>query len=387
MYFLYWPIFLKLMLRMFTPRYFRPKFVLFVGFIIIPAILLFRVVVMFFQALDYVFFPGFLRQEVKQPLFILSNPRSGSTFLHRMLENDEQYTYLSLWQSLFNSITLYKLVEFISRVDKKIASPIAHCVDSIDRHFFKGWDGLHKAGLRYSEEDEFLFVSSFLAPGLILFFPYLHEVSDIFTLDNLPDKARTRVIKNFRLAVQRHVYATGGATFLAKNAVAGGRLGIYQEAFPDMRIIHIRSDILRSVASSLSVFSKPWSFHSPACYQRKYESMSVIEMVRTNHQGIINHRHKFLPENSIDIEYDQLVTAPEKTVTSIYQHFGMSLNDLYKSRLLQDCIAARSYKSTHEYAVEDYGFTNEEIILHFREQAKKIKLKPLKRVLSMQSCV
>ena len=368
MYFLYWPIFLKLMLRMFTPRYFRPKFVFFVGFIIIPTILLLRLIVVFFQALDCVLFPGFWRQEVKQPLFILSNPRSGSTFLHRMLENDEQYTYLTLWQTLFNSITLYKLVEFITRVDKNIANPIARLVDKIDKHSFKGWDGLHKSGLRYSEEDEYLFVSWFLAPGLILFFPYLHEVDEIFSLDNLPDKARKKVINNFRLAVQRHVYATGGDTFLAKNAVAGGRLGIYQEAFPDMRVIYIHSDLLRSVASSLSVFSKPWSFHSPASYKRKYESMSVIEMVRANHQGLINHRHKFMPENSIDIEYDNLVIDPEKTVNSIYRHFGMPLNDVFKARLTKDCTAARSYKSTHEYTIEDYGFTNEEIILYFGDQ-------------------
>ncbi|MCK5354333.1 MAG: sulfotransferase, partial [Methyloprofundus sp.] len=97
------------MARMFTPRYFRAKFVIFVGLIIIPSILLFRLIVTFFQALDYILFPGFWRQEVKQPVFILSNPRSGSTFLHRMLEKDQQFTYLSLWQSLFNSITIYKL--------------------------------------------------------------------------------------------------------------------------------------------------------------------------------------------------------------------------------------------------------------------------------------
>jgi hypothetical protein len=45
---------------MFTPRYFRPKFVFFVGFIIIPAILWFRLIVVFFQALDYILFPQVL---------------------------------------------------------------------------------------------------------------------------------------------------------------------------------------------------------------------------------------------------------------------------------------------------------------------------------------
>ncbi|BCG63236.1 MAG: omega-hydroxy-beta-dihydromenaquinone-9 sulfotransferase [Methyloprofundus sp.] len=361
MFFLYWPIFLKLMLRMFSRRYFRPKFVFFVGGIIIPSILLLRIIVLFFQILDYVFFPSFWRTNAKQPLFILSNPRSGSTFLHRMLEKDQQFTYLTLWQSLFNSILLYKLVILITNIDKQIGGPLTWAMEKIDGHFFKGWDGLHKAGLRYSEEDEFLFVSAFLAPGLVLFFPYLHEVSDIYSIDNLPEKARKKIVNNFRLSVQRHIYATGGATFLAKNAVAGGRLGIYQEAFPDMRAIYIHSDILKSVASSLSVFTKPWSFHSPDCFQRKYESMSVVEMVRTNYQGIIHHQQKFNPENVIDIEYDDLVTEPEATVKSIYRYFDLSLSDQYQKRLTEDCIAAKSYKSTHMYAVEDYGFSSEEI--------------------------
>ncbi len=361
LFFLYWPIFLKLISRMFSKRYFRPKFVFFVGGIIIPSILLLRIIVLFFQALDYVFFPGFWRTPVKQPLFILSNPRSGSTFLHRMLEKDEQFTYLTLWQSLFNSILLYKLVMLISKVDKQVGSPLTWLMEKVDGHFFKGWDGLHKAGLRYSEEDEFLFVSSFLAPGLVLFFPYLHEVSEIYSIDNLPDYARKRIARNFRLSVLRHIYATGGATFLAKNAVAGGRLGIYKEAFPDMRAIYIHSDILKSVASSLSVFTKPWSFHSPDCFQRKYESMSVVKMVRTNYQGIIEHRQAFDPKNVIDIEYDDLVTRPEATVKSIYRYFGMTLSSQYQVQLTKDSTAAKSYKSSHTYAVEDYGFSSDEI--------------------------
>lgn len=374
MYFLYWPIFLKLMVRMFTPRYFRFKFVLYVGFIIIPAILIFRLIVTFFQALDYILFPCFWHQEVKQPVFILSNPRSGSTFLHRMLEQDKQFTYFSLWQSLFNSISIYKLVELIHKIDKYFNHPVTKLVDVIDAHFFKGWDGLHKAGLRYSEEDEFLFVSSFLAPGLILFFPYLHEVPEIFSIDKLPEKSRIKVIKNFRLSVQRHVYATGGDTFLAKNAVAGGRLGVYQAAFPDMRAIYIHSDIIKSIASSLSVFSKPWSFHSPACHKRKYESMSVIEMVRTNHQGIISHRYNFAPENAFDINYDSLVSDPERTVMSIYQHFSMPLNDKYRAILNEDSIKAMSYKSTHQYVIEDYGFTEDEVKQYLSSQSTEEKV-------------
>ncbi len=350
---------------MFTPRYFRPRFILFVGCVIIPSILLLRVIVLFFQGLDHVFFPGFRYQEVKKPLFILSNPRSGTTFLHRLLEKDDQFTYLTLWQSLFNSITLYKLVEFTGNVDQRIGRPITRLLDAIDRSSFKGWDGIHKTGLRYSEEDEFLFVNLFLTPGLILFFPYLREVADIYSIDDLPDKARKKVVKNIRRAVQRHVYATRGKTFLAKNATAGGRLGIYREAFPDMRAIYIRSPLLKSVASSLSVFTKPWSFHSPACYRRKYESLSVVEMVHSNYLGIMRQRKKFADDDVIDIEYDNLVSDSEATVKSIYQHFGLSMSTEYRYRLGQGCTLAKSYKSTHVYSIEDYGFTHQEIAHYF----------------------
>ncbi|MDC9729380.1 MAG: sulfotransferase [Methyloprofundus sp.] len=346
---------------MFSPRYFHPKFIFFVGCIIIPSILAFRLIVSFFQALDYILFPGFWRKEVKQPLFILSNPRSGSTFLHRMLEKDEQFTYLSLWQSLFNSITLYKFVMLTAKLDQQIGNPLSKLIEKIDNYFFKGWDGLHKAGVRYSEEDEFLFVSSFLAPGLILFFPYIHEIPELYTIDKLPAKARKKIARNFRLSIQRHVYATGNKTFLAKNAVAGGRLGIYHDAFPDMRAIYIHSEILKSVASSLSVFSKPWSFHSPHVYQNKYESFSVVEMVRTNYQGIINYQSQFDKKDIFDIEYTDLVTQPEITVRSIYQHFGMPISTDYATQLIKDCTAAKSYKSSHHYSLEDYGFSSEEI--------------------------
>jgi len=210
---------------------------------------------------------------------------------------------------------------------------------------------------------------------LILFFPYLNEIDDVFLLDNLPDKARKKIVKNFRLAVQRHAYITDDSTFLAKNAVAGGRLGIYREAFPDMRVIYIESDMLRSVASSLSVFSKPWSFHSPACYKRKSESMGIVKMISTNHQGIIKQRYQFSAKNWIDIKYDDLVNHPEKTVNLIYKHFGMSLNQVFKEKLAIDCAAAKFYKSTHDYAIEDYGFTHEEMMQYLNLVEQPIKNK------------
>ena len=47
----------------------------------IPAQILNRIFFLF----DDLLFPGYRSQEVKQPVFIIGNPRSGTTFLHRLL--------------------------------------------------------------------------------------------------------------------------------------------------------------------------------------------------------------------------------------------------------------------------------------------------------------
>ena len=55
------------------------------------------------------------------------------------------------------------------------------------------------------------------------------------------------------------------------------------------------------------------------------------------------------------------MTRPEATVRSIYQYFGMALSSQYQAQLTKDSTAAKFYKSSHTYAVEDYGFSSDEI--------------------------
>ncbi len=35
-------------------------------------------------SLDAIFFPGFKNVEIKQPVFIIGHPRSGTTFMHKL---------------------------------------------------------------------------------------------------------------------------------------------------------------------------------------------------------------------------------------------------------------------------------------------------------------
>ena len=41
------------------------------------------------RALDHVFFPGFKRQPVREPIFIVAPPRSGTTLTQKLMSLDE----------------------------------------------------------------------------------------------------------------------------------------------------------------------------------------------------------------------------------------------------------------------------------------------------------
>ena len=70
--------------------------------------------------LDYLLFPDFRRVQVREPLFVVGVPRSGTTFLHRLLAMDERFTTTALWELLFaTSITQRYFWTGVARLDKR----------------------------------------------------------------------------------------------------------------------------------------------------------------------------------------------------------------------------------------------------------------------------
>ena len=80
---------------------------LFLGFFI----LILRFIVSIFMFLDYVFFPSLINKKIKNPIVIVGNPRSGTTFLHRYLIKNGIGAGSQLWQLIYTSITLQKLIK------------------------------------------------------------------------------------------------------------------------------------------------------------------------------------------------------------------------------------------------------------------------------------
>jgi Sulfotransferase family len=134
----------------------------------------FWVVVAVGRALDHLLFPGFKRQVIRKPVFIIAPPRSGTTFLQKLLaRNREVFAPVLMYQTIFPSITLQKIILGIASLGEKKDGLLGEVIGWVERHFFGGWDNMHKMRFNQPEEDDGFFVYTFVTEAIYLLFPYV----------------------------------------------------------------------------------------------------------------------------------------------------------------------------------------------------------------------
>ena len=65
-----------------------------------------RIIVVIGRIADRLFFPNAFKSIIQNPIMIVGNPRSGTTFLHRYLVKNGIGVGSQLWQMLYPSIIL-----------------------------------------------------------------------------------------------------------------------------------------------------------------------------------------------------------------------------------------------------------------------------------------
>ena len=160
--------------------------------------------------LDDIFFPGHKTQPVEKPLFILGNFRSGSTFLHRLLSRDDNFTSLTIWDIyLAPSVTQKKITQFISRLDYKLGGHLHRLLYAFD-HNTLGKIRIHPISFFKPEEDENIHFQNWDGYFISYLFPFMDELPNYQHFDEaLSPEHKRRIMTFYKSMLQRHMYATG----------------------------------------------------------------------------------------------------------------------------------------------------------------------------------
>lgn len=331
------------------------------------------------RALDHVLFPRFRREDVDSPIFVIANPRSGTTFMHRLMCLDEErFTYFQLWQTILPSVTLYRLIGAVSAMDRVVGSPLGRLMRFIESRAFAGWDGVHAVGMNRAEEEEFIFLMKLLTPSMLMFFPFPDELRFVDFIDELPDRKRRRLMRFYKESLRRHVYAVGGdRAILSKNVFFGGRMKAIEETFPNARYVHLVRHPYSALPSMMSMFTGPWRFHSPdwgkdSDAYRYWGRLGVDYYKAYLERGDRIHASRF-----IALTYDELVDDPKATIERVYEQLEIPMSDAFRHRLLQETQKARAYRSSHDYSLEEYGLDRREIYEELREVFERYGFDPM----------
>jgi hypothetical protein len=319
-------------------------------------------------ALDDILYPGYRRQRVREPVFIVGNPRSGTTFLHRLMARDTAtFACMRTWEILFApSILSRRLFQGMAALDKGLGGGLHRRMAKWEERWQQK-NVAHSQALDEPEEDENLFVHTGSSISLWTFAAMLDEARLYGAYDQrVPRAVRNRDMMFYRRCLQRHLYAAsvpeaGGRHYLAKNPAFISRIDTLQEHFRDARFVYIARNPLDVIPSFINLTKFVWDLLGDPI---EYDSLCryAIELVRHGYDYPLRRLRHLAPERYALVCFDDLVQDAGKTVSGVYDRLGLDLSSEYARVLERETERARRFRSKHSYSLDELGLNHEQIV-------------------------
>lgn len=352
--------YLKLIARTFVPQKGQPapsaKRVM-VMLVFIPLFGVIQLIHWLGFFLDEIFFRNYRKVTIKQPVFVLGVPRSGTTFLHRVLSEEENFTTFSTWECFFApSITQRKFWLGLGKLDAKIGRPLARSLDWIETRLLAGLDGIHATRMSAAEED-YLALTPILASFiLILPFPHAERIWQMGAFDrDMPKAQRDSLMGFYKACLQKHLYVHGeDRQLLSKNAAFASLAQSLCENFPDARFLCCLRDPMDTLPSQLSSIESGIAFFD-AESQGPVFTQKMLDLFPFYYQHLLTSLPQYAPARHGFIDMEDLKTDLYKTITAQLSALDINTSDSFDAKLKAQDAKAKRYVTQHQYSVKTVG--------------------------------
>ena len=319
-------------------------------------ILFLRIIVFIGSIIDYIFFSKLRSIKIQKPILIVGNPRSGTTFLHHYLTSNGLGTGSQLWQMLYPSIILQKIIKPFLPILEKI-SPTRHHSTAA-----------HKTSLQSVETDDasilFRYLDGFFLYGFILSW----DKKNLF--DWVDPQKRDTTKRDFRWLEsmwKRVLISNNQDRIIGKLFSISANMPKFLNHFRDAKILYMVRDPLSVIPSGLSlvtgVLDKKFGFWSLSQDKRnhfiKKLYQALVELLKRFHYDWTN--------NNIDkskvmiVHFDRMMTDFDGLMTDIIKFTDSKTNDKLLADIKKTADSQRAFKSKHKYDLEKFGLTEKQI--------------------------
>jgi hypothetical protein len=313
--------------------------------------------------LDHVFYPSHRKQAIDRPIFIIGNPRSGTTFLHRLLLGAGDMAALELWEMMFPAITARKLLGgIVPRLDK--LSPARYHPSDV-----------HDTSLRGIETDDVAWF--FRTMGGPFAWAYFLAWQDTwgsslsrreFAIDGVTPREEERFFDYYDACWRRNLTLKRANRVLAKTSMLTLRLDAVLRRYPDCKLVYVIRDPVEVIPSGMSLLASVlengydvWNRTKEEDQRRWLENLyqASCDMLRYFHDA---HSAGRIPEHNLCIvRYEDLINDLEPTVERILDFVEIKPTEAFIDEVREQAARQRSYTSGHGHSPSQFGLTAERI--------------------------
>ena len=327
------------------------------------ALIFLRLIVNIGILFDNLFYPSLKKKKIINPVFIVGNPRSGTTFLHRFLVDNGIGVGMKLWKMIFPSLIIQKILKPFLTIMEKISPARFHA------------HAAHETNLRAIETDDpalmFHFFDGFFVYGFFL--AWANEDLSSYFDPNIRDTSK-RDFYWFEKIWKRNLISENHSRIIGKLFSLGIRLPKFFEYFPDAKIIYMIREPLETVPSGLSLvtgvldgrfgFWKLPKEKRDFYIERLYKAL--LELSTRFLDDYVNDR---IPKDKIKIiRYDRMMKEFDYEMNEILDFINLEKTQELMNTVNTTAEKQKIHKSGHKYSLEQFGLTEERI----REDYKSI---------------
>jgi len=309
------------------------------------------------MTLDRLLFPGVATLPIDRPVFVLGNPRSGTTFLHRTLSDSRQVCAFELWEMLFPAVSARKALRGVVDYLKPLSPARFHRSEA------------HETSLRDVETDDAMALFHFV-DGPFLWSYFWAWQDDwgsprslrYFDPASQPRRERDALFAYLESCWRRNMYLKG----IHRIAVKSSSLTLQAEAlvdrYPDCKLLYCVRDPIEVLPSGMSlvtgVLEQSYGISRstrPQDRARFFENLyqASCHLFRSFHDAYKGGR---IPARNLHIvPYSALMTDLEGAMDAIFAFLEVSPSETFRAHLRKQAERQRSRVSKHTYSLAAFG--------------------------------
>lgn len=323
--------------------------------------------------LDSIFCRGFKKQVIDRPIFIVGNPRSGTTFMHRFLGEQGDVVGFRLYEMLVPSL--------IGRAMIRPLLPILGALNPAKHHAAAA----HETSLDALETDDAAIFLRFF-DGVFLYAYFLcwddPDPSPMFEQLEPGSPQTARDLDFYEQCLKRNLHRSGKSRVLGKLFTFPPRIEDVLRKFPDAKLIYMIRDPAETLPSGLSLVTgvQEQAFNIsrlPEPKRARFIARLSTGLSLLLTRFVERYRADEVPaENLLIVRYPDLMRDFEGTMTRVLEFAELEPSPEFRQRIRETAQRQRSRASKHEYSLDRFGLDAQQIVDELAEVYLTFDLAP-----------